>query len=249
MKQLGWMPQSKNERPDWRAPTWSWTSIDAETFYWPYWNHDELAKNEYVQVLDARTTLAGSDPFGAVSGGELQLRCTAMVRGHYCQPGNVEDVESGGSEDDRAMIDGKTRDFPVTMDCLEDDFIRAGNSIYLLPLFGGESGMRVSLIKENKGSTEEGNEDEVGKKSIPQLMIRGLVLQHSGLTKGRFRRIGSFDFRDKTRPLDDAELWRDYYCDFLQAVEEVGASTAEAECAEIISDAKHPESRYVIIIV
>lgn len=82
MKQLGWMPRSKNKRPDWRAPTWSWTSIDAKTLYWRYWSHDQLAKNEYVQVLDAKTTLAGSDPFGALSGGELQLRCTAMVRGH-----------------------------------------------------------------------------------------------------------------------------------------------------------------------
>jgi hypothetical protein len=38
------------------------------------------------------------------------------------------------------MLDAKTPNFPFAMDCVEDDFIKAGNSIYLLPLFGGESG-------------------------------------------------------------------------------------------------------------
>jgi len=173
---------------------------------------------------------------------------------HYCELGNAEDAESGESGNDRVILDAETRDFPVTMDCLEDDFIKAGGSVYLLPLFGGESGSWRVFIRGNEGSAEEGsvgggNDDEIGEKSVPELMIRGIVLQHSGLTKGRFRRIGCFDFRHEPSPLDDVESKRDYYYGFLQAVEEVGASTAESECAEIISDAAHPESRYVIIIV
>jgi hypothetical protein len=80
-------------------------------------------------------------------------------------------------------------------------------------------------------------------------MIRGLVLQHSGLTKGPFRGVGLFAFSHMPPPLDDAESKRDYYHEFLQAMEEVDASTAESQCAEIISDAEHPESRYVITIV
>jgi hypothetical protein len=207
-----------------------------------------LAKNEYVQLLDAWTTLAGSDPFGAASGGELQLRYTAMVRQQYCEPGNAEDVESGDSGGGRVMLNAKTPNFPFVMDCVEDDFIKTGNSIYLLALFGGESGKRI-LIKRNNGSVEEGNKDEVSKKWVSELMIRGLALQHSGLTKGRFRRVGLFGFSHTPPPLDDAESKRDYYHEFLQAMEEVDASTAESQCAEIISDAEHPESRYVITIV
>jgi hypothetical protein len=214
--------------------------------YWPYWDHDDLAKNEYVQVLDARTTLAGSDAFGAVSGGELQLSCTTMVRGHYCEPDNVEDAESGKSGNDRLMIDAGSRDFPVIMDCLEDDFTKAGNSIYLLPLFGGHSG----TLGEKIGSAKEINIEEIieynGTTYFKELMIRGIVVQHTDLTKGRFRRIGSFDFRHETPLLDDE---RDYYYEFLRALEEAGASTAESQCAEIRSDAEHPESRYVITIV
>ena len=244
--QLGWISRSKNQRPDWRAPTWSWTSIDAKISSWWASDINGLTMNEYVQVLDARTTLAGSDPFGAVSGGELQLRCTAMVRGHYCRPGNAEDAESGGSEYDRVMLDGKTRDIPVTMDCLEDDFLKASNYIYLLPLFEDKSGTRYKAIEENGSSAEEDSEDEVDGNYVYQLVIRGLVLQRSGPTKGHFRRIGAFDFRD---PENDIEWKRDYYDDFLQAVKEFGASTAEDECAEIVSDIEHPESRYVITII
>jgi hypothetical protein len=235
-KQLGWVPLSKTKRPDWRAPTWSWTSIDAEIIYWPF--NDRVAKNEYVQVLDARTTPAGLDPFGAISGGELQLRCTAMVRQQYYEPGNAEDVESDDSEGGRAMVDAKTQNFPIAMDCVDDDFVKGG-SIYLLPLHGDESGMSKQ-IKENEGSEEGGN------KEVPKLMIRGLVLQHSGAIKGRFRRVGLFVFRHP--PWNHPESKRDCYHEFLQVMEQVGASTAESECAEIVSNAVHPESRYVITI-
>jgi hypothetical protein len=225
IKQLSWSPSSKNKRPNWRAPSWSWTSIDAEISYWPGWDHDELAKIEYAQVLNATTMLAGSDTFGAVSDGELRLRCAGMVRGRYCEPSNAENAGPGESEDDRVMLDVETREFPVIMDCLQDSFMKASDPIYLLPLFGGETG------------------------GGPELMICGIVLQHGGLTKGRYRRVGSFDFRRDSVLLRTAESQRLYYSGFLRALEEVGASTAESECTEIILDAEHPESRYVITIV
>lgn len=239
IKQLGWMTLRRKKRPEWRAPTWSWTSIDTPTIYWPYWDHNDVAKNEYVRVQGVRITLAGSDPFGAVSDGELQLRCTAMVRGQYCEPDNADDVVPDGFGNDRVMLEAGTRDFPVTMDCLDDDFIRANNSIYLLPLFGGRSGRATHTNK--KGSAEEGSVVK-----IEELVIRGIILQHSGFSNGRFRRIGSFDFRDGTFR---AKSKRDCYGEFLRAMEEVGASTAESECSEIISDAEPSASRYVITIV
>lgn len=79
------------------------------------------------------------------------------------------------------MLDAGTRDFPVTMDCLEDDFIRANNSIYLLPLFGGESG-RGTLIDEKDFEKD-------GADIRQELAIHGIVLQRSGFSNGSFRRI------------------------------------------------------------
>jgi hypothetical protein len=106
------------------------------------------------------------------------------------------------------------------MDCVEDDFIKAGNSIYLLPLFGDESGKRTLIkIKKSKGSVEEGIKDEVGKKWVSESMLRGLALQHSGLIKGRFRWVGLFSFSHTPSPLDDAESKRDCYHEFMQAME------------------------------
>lgn len=254
MRQLGWMPRSKNKRPDWRAPTWSWASIDAETLFWSVWYDDSFAKNEYVQVLDARVTLAGPDPFVAVSGGELQLGCTAMVRaivrGRYCEPVKAEDAdgaESGEPENSRVMLVRETPKFPITMDCLEDKFMKADNPIYLLPLFGGIVGRRRDIRKSEH--TKDKDEDKSNKKWVADLMVRGIILQHSGPIKGYFRRIGCSDFRDGLSVLDDAESKKDHYYEFLQVIKEVSASTVESKCARIISDAEHPESRYVITIV
>jgi hypothetical protein len=78
-------------------------------------------------------------------------------------------------------------------------------------------------------------------------MILGIILQHSGFSSGRFRRIGSFDFLDGS--FGAAKSKRNCYDEFLRVMGEVGASTAESECSEIISDAEHPASRYVITIV
>jgi hypothetical protein len=75
------------------------------------------------------------------------------------------------------------------------------------------------LLNKSKGSVEEGIKDEVGKKWVSESMLRGLALQHSGLIKGRFRWVGLFGFSHTPSPLDDAGLKRDYYHEFMQAVE------------------------------
>jgi hypothetical protein len=240
MKQLGWMPQTKNRRPEWRAPTWSWTSIDAEIWYWGLWDHEDVAKDEYVQVLAASTTVADLDPFGAVSDGELQLRCIALICGrcYHHNDMTADSVIIGAEARDFPM-----REFPITMDCMDDDFHEADKPIYLLPLFGGESG-RVQFFSGNQNSAGECEET-----IVHQLFIRGLILQRSGLTTGPFRRIGSFDYRHGPIQFEDAESRKDHYYGFLQIMEEVGASTAESECAEIRADHEHPESRYVITVI
>lgn len=56
-------------RPDiWRAPSWSWASLDAPILFMPLEYKNLLAK-----VIDCRTEPAGQDKFGAVSAGVLKI--------------------------------------------------------------------------------------------------------------------------------------------------------------------------------
>lgn len=63
-------------RPEWRAPTWSWASVDTKTFYrtphigWSQTeNREKFINREYVRVLAAKTVPSSLDPFGSVESG------------------------------------------------------------------------------------------------------------------------------------------------------------------------------------
>ncbi|KAF6789082.1 heterokaryon incompatibility protein [Colletotrichum sojae] len=80
--QLLWTVAGKRrQRPSWRAPTWSWASVDGGAYYRTYWYHDTFLREakHYVQVLDVWTTSVGPDPFGQVSNGLLSLACSALM--------------------------------------------------------------------------------------------------------------------------------------------------------------------------
>lgn len=77
--QLLWRIEGlRRSRPAWRAPTWSWTSVDGSAVcgVWV-----QPVCREYIKVLDAWTEPAGPDPFGAVAGGQLTLACSHLIRG------------------------------------------------------------------------------------------------------------------------------------------------------------------------
>ncbi|MCJ1465073.1 hypothetical protein MMC07_003689 [Pseudocyphellaria aurata] len=63
---------------EYRAPSWSWASIEGEIYYegilaWE--TGDSGAPQKYeLEVLDAQTTIAGLNPFGAVDGGHMKVR-------------------------------------------------------------------------------------------------------------------------------------------------------------------------------
>lgn len=62
----------KHERPaQWRAPSWSWASIDGTLAVTEIGGWDDL-----VEVKDVRVEVKGENPYGEVSSGELHLRCT-----------------------------------------------------------------------------------------------------------------------------------------------------------------------------
>jgi hypothetical protein len=254
--QIPWMvcsPQDRKKRPEWRAPSWSWASVDGRTTYWAYWNHESLVggMKKYIYVLDAWTTPAGPDLCGAVLGGELSIGCSVLVRGRVQrQHQHPEEATSlGESETDRVLLEAGTRLVPVRMDCLDDEaFIRVDGLVYLLPVFSGESGLGATRSKLVDGSPWGQGVDEE-EKMFMELMNRGLVLQRCGDRKGHFHRIGSFDLRHNQFPDEDPDAEKNQgYIELMAVLDKVGRTVAEAECAEVVSNSDHPEARYVITI-
>lgn len=80
------MVVKKSLRPKWRAPTWSWASMDGQVTCIESQAEDW---NACIVVLDACTTPSGPDPYGAVADGDLTVSCTHLVRVHINTDENV----------------------------------------------------------------------------------------------------------------------------------------------------------------
>jgi hypothetical protein len=232
-------PQTRKKRPKWRAPSWSWLSVDGPTYYWAYWNiPGDLTRGmkKYIYVLDAWTTPAGPDPCGQVDSGQLSIGCSALIRGrvqrqHGC-PGNISTP--------RVLLEAGTLPVPISIDCLhEEASIRDDGVVYLLLAFSGASGsVRIRPRQDGEGT-----------EYVDELMNRGLVLQRWGDRKGHFRRIGSFDLRHDPFPAENLEAEENqYYHELMAVLDKVGAVVAEAEAAKVVSNSDLPEARYSITI-
>jgi hypothetical protein len=201
-KQLLWRRKSGHTtytRPDvYRAPSWSWASIDGEIeLNWNKYsgrhghNIDLRCAEPVAKVKEVSIEMVGKDPFGQVRAGTLRLL------------GNVwPGVEIGYNQGDKINgVDGlkgimanpnlnHVATFPNSK---EEIFVYLDSRVsldqpwYLFPLF----------VESRWGMT-------------------GLLLQHAGQARGQFRRIGLFEiFRIRTdapllRPLLKALLEWDY---------------------------------------
>ncbi|KAF7885879.1 uncharacterized protein EAF02_004388 [Botrytis sinoallii] len=214
------------ERPLWRAPSWSWTSIDGPVG-WPQLHGDEL-DTRYAHVVDAGTTPYGHNPFGQVIDGFIRLACSTMAVGHIVY---TEALDEAKYEDATAVlldVSGQKRKFPIYLDCLDDVDQNYAGPVHLVPVVAGKNGFKF-------GSKCE---------FIDQLHIYGIVLRNTNSVTGTYTRIGYFWV-----PNNIAD-WGDEFSErLLQVLEEQGLATAEAACSEILSDAEPPDQRYLITIL
>lgn len=254
--QLPWMivsrDEDRRERPAWRAPSWSWAAVDGRVTYWVYWNDSEEMVHPHVRVLDARTTPAGSDPFGAVTDGRLTLACSSIARGtlRRCTHGP-----------ELVWLEAGLRPVPVTLDCLDEESFHHSGSVFLLPLFSGESGVATmgptSGAQGAKAGGEEGDGNNEDEERYDEVMIRGLVLQRCGDNRdsrsGQFRRVGAFDLRHDPCPGENLEATANqHYYELLSVLEKVGTATARSECERALDDLarmEQTEAQYVITLV
>ena len=217
-------------RPPWRAPTWSWASIDGEVI----WHTRSFLDTAYVKVLHANTTKYGYDPFGQVTSGVIRLACSSLAAGYL-----VHSIEFNNPEPkEEAFIvpyaGNRELNFSVQIDCQDDRNNAPGKLSYLLPLLSGKTARFTKRERESKDW-------------IRKIMIEGIVLQATGVTKGEFSRIGSFKFY-KYRSTDDGNE-EETYEQFLKLSKGYGKTTTKAVCAEVISNRKHVDKRYVITLV
>jgi hypothetical protein len=170
-----------------------------------------------------------------------------MLCGHYSKSVTDNQTSSSDSTQGRVVLDWTGQDFPITMDCLEDDFDCTRN-VFMLPLFRSKAGnvYEVSNVEDNDNA-EEIYVCDLGKSWLPRLIVVGIVLQQISVTKGHFRRVGAFELYHKNFAGSSTEYER-YYDTFLQAMEKVGTLTAESECIEVVSRTESSGSQYMIVI-
>lgn len=247
--QLLWRVRlARRPRPAWRAPTWSWASIDGRVNYPLFYclareeqgtlqvDRMQMSPNKYIRVLKAKTTLKGTDTFGQVIGGEITLTCSHLVRGRLGKLDGPQDLHEAVPFDTGMGV------FPVELDCWEEGLSTGGDDVYLLPVLNGWTG---------NGWTRD-LDSGLGFKN--ELAITGLVVQAHGHPRGEFHRVGFFSYSNWEK---DEAPW--YLCTaggfelFLKILEEVGGSVARTMCAQKTlaskSGEEHEERRHVITIV
>lgn len=237
-EQLCWRRFQSNptdQRPPWRAPTWSWASMDGGVAWRPLQNG--ILETKYAHVLEARTVKRGADPFGQITSGVVRLACSGMVVGHLTQSHYTSKQGSKESETMMMLSSSTEQVFPITLDCLVDGQLSNDWPIHLLPILGGRTGLRHGVSKDV---------DEY----IDEMMIEGVVLRATQENKGEFIRIGGFSYTKGTWPGTSSFRTEDeLYEPFLESFKENGKAIAEEICAEIVEDENNPNHRFALTII
>lgn len=250
--QLCWRVWDPRPRPEWRAPSWSWVSVDGHAVeghnYMTnrfYRDALQLSQVACVSVLEASVTLLGEDEFGEVKGGLLRIACTWVLRGKATMVKNLPTLGlwlggnlcypfSSHRENPNHCL------FSADFDCTDDIETLAVGDVYLLPM-AARSTKPIDTNDAMKPLAE--HEDE---------HVMGLILRQAALTTGTFQRIGFFQCKSRISEAygehKQNELGRLWDL-FIQTLAEQGAATAEQVCSETIDNQQRSTTKYVVTIV
>jgi hypothetical protein len=228
-----WNSKSSAKRPPWRAPTWSWASVDGGVGWRP--TQENILETKHAHVLDASTTKE-HDPFGQVTSGVIRLACSTMAVGHLIETKKSDEPKDDGRTIIALHFGDEEREYSIQIDCLDEGYHKDDEKVYLVPILSGKTGSAT------------GGEDEDS--WLYEWMIEGIVLRATSVKKGEYSRIGSFNIlkNGQSRGFhveDDSEA----YESFLQALAEHGTTISEAACAETISNSEYPDEKYIITVI
>jgi hypothetical protein len=226
--QLCWCIFGHRPRPAWRAPSWSWVSVDGYASFHAY----EPAGLRSPRLICARTlgasvTRVSEAEFGEVSDGWVRITCS------YVLSGRTKGI-SGQPTLEFYLNDLPCHPALTRLDCRDDLDARDSGLIYVLP-FIATSVDPVQSVRPTQ------HED-----------IRGLILQQTGRVLGQFRRIGFFRCGTSTYGNEVEHLsvkGRANWNQFIGLIQEQGTVTAKEVCAEVIDDTEHGTGGFVITIV
>jgi hypothetical protein len=223
--QLCWRVDGPRIRPaEWRAPSWSWASVDGPVFYTP--TQPGICDETYAHVVDASVTPLAGDVFGQLSAGRLDIACTGIIFGRVT-----------GS--DKMIVQGVEEDFecPIYLDALDEARLSQDVEVCLLPLTGGKTGTR----SRGKGETEW----------FEPKLVQGLVLRRTGGGAGEFYRIGAFKcVQAKIKDgIVDRESDGDAYHELMRKFEASGKETARSVCAKVSCEAEGLKEFFNITVV
>jgi hypothetical protein len=184
--QLLWVQQWPGRRlprgSEYRAPSWSWASVDEKGFVYYSPRLKESTYVYHAHVIDAQVEPVDKDPFGELVGGVLRMSCSVMLAGKLKKiKSEKEDRRFDYNEVDIESQDGKKETFRMYPDSDEYD----GEQIYVLPVL-----------------------EIFGKGKYNKRNVKGLLLSATG-NKGEYIRAGFFDisaFNDGHREIQERLL-------------------------------------------
>lgn len=232
-------------RPPWRAPTWSWASVDGEASWRPIGVPGKVVY--HVKIRDAWTTISGHDQFGLVSAGQLTIACSAIIRGAL-ETSTDDWCKRLSPGHEHAFLDNAPYPFHIDFDCLEDASTQSDKTVYFVPIYSGPTGAQI-----DKGSFAIGGESQsryVASEAddgpggwIDQFAVHGLVLRSTGDKKGCFSRIGFFTYNNAGRGRDTE------YPSMMRLLKGCDTAVAETVCERVDRSGDDANMLFIITIV
>jgi len=157
-----------------RAPSWSWASIDGPIHWWSPGlpGPDGIPRitdqpwTDLISVTDVLIEPTGFDPLGAIKSAKLRIQCRPLLIGRLSltpEPGREPEIRIAGGEVFNASFD----EMP--------EFEENGESFLMLAV--KTRSFFVVIDPE------------------AWLQLGGLLLKPTGLQAGEYRRVGTFDVR------------------------------------------------------
>lgn len=183
-RELCWSATNPRERPEYRAPSWSWAAVDGPVLFLAVVLKD--VDTFYAHVRSVSVIHSGGTTLGAVLHGTLSLHCDmivcgtivaeeiAMVKRIKCPIWHArnEDEEPGSCF---SSLGQTGHIFPFLLDHAEEKDSRVGQSVLYLPI-------RVTVSPNSPGEDEPSHGGRVF----------GLVVEKLDAALHQYRRIGSF---------------------------------------------------------
>jgi hypothetical protein len=225
--QLCWCIFGPQARPEWRAPSWSWASVNGYASFHAY-EPLEMKTPRIVcaRTLQAHVTHVDGDVYGEVSDGWIRISCS------YILSGTIRMVAGQPTVVFR-LQDAACNPVSISLDCTDGVDTQGSENVYVLPMFTtSASSMQTDVSTQHEDA-------------------RGLVLRRTDGARGEFRRIGFFRCSTKIYDGDvhqDAEgkkIWNE----FIDLLHQQGVVTAREVCAGVIEDQEHGTGGFVITVV